>query len=885
MSQGTQCASVWQTAAAEGPGVPAARAATLENVPPALPRRIPSLDGLRALAVLLVLIGHASYTRYAPALPGFFHRVGNIGVRFFFVISGLLITTLLLKERALSGEIHLGQFYKRRALRLFPASFAYMGVIGVLAAASMIRVMPHDFLSAITYTMNYQAVRSWWMDHLWSLSVEEQFYLLWPGLLVFLGLRRAFRAALVAVIAAPFVRAGMWWGLHAGVDPMTKHFEAVCDALAIGCLLSARYNWLSAQTWYRNFQRSIWFWPAALGLTAGGNALFVVSPGLFYVAGQTIANLGTVLCLDGCVRQSNSWFGRILNSAPLVYIGTISYSLYLWQNAFLNREVANRWTSFPQNLLFAFAAAMASYYIIEKPFLRLKESRINWRLPEWLRHLAMYGGGALLMNILSPLMLPIWTHGVSPREFGVLELLNRNNDLLQLLLACGMGMAILAFYQTKSMESKNPGRVFSTALRGVFLISAGFAGGAELFAVPLSHVLFGTTTYAWAVRVSLLTLVCELVLQLGLMSIQATVHSTKYVALSIGRLLFALAVNVALVAWLRLGLAGVLAANLLHTMAFAVLVTGLLIRENGFEFDGHLWREMVRFGFPFVPGALFMFILNNGDRYFLQAYRGAEEVGVYALAYRVASIGTLLLLTPFLKLWGGIMIRVATGENGRELVGRIASYYTAAYLMFALCVSIFAPEALRIVAPRAYSPAYGIVPLVALAYLFWSLSAIFDTSFYVTKKTAVKPLLMGAAGLVALVLYYVLIPRYGATGAAVATAGGFGALALLTWLVARRHFDAAYDFPLLIKQVAAAAALYGAAHAARVQQWHPRMVGTLLILAFPVTLHASRCFREEEEKVALWLRDRLRWREATPVALANVMTTKGPAVERMGELP
>src|SRR3954453_5101511 len=152
--------------------------------------RIPSLDGIRALSIAMVLMLHLSDTKnflsYRYVEP---FNFGFFGVWTFFIISGFLITSLLLEETASTGTISLKNFYFRRTMRIFPCSYVYLAVIGVLGLLPAI-----DFWHALTYTVNYhQFGRAWHISHLWSLSVEEQFYLLWPAVLCYGGRRRGFQ--------------------------------------------------------------------------------------------------------------------------------------------------------------------------------------------------------------------------------------------------------------------------------------------------------------------------------------------------------------------------------------------------------------------------------------------------------------------------------------------------------------------------------------------------------------------------------------------------------------------------------------------------------------------------------------------------------------------
>src|SRR5258708_2087737 len=170
-----------------------------------LPNHIPSLDGLRAISIVFVIVAHSAGTRNAPAALDYLLPFGNLGVKIFFEISGFLITTLLLKELAASGRVSFKGFYWRRVLRIFPAFYAYIAIICAISALGLIHLKPGDLFHAITFTMNYHHERAWYLNHLWSLSVEEQFYIVWPALLCWAGARRSISILVGVMVAAPFI--------------------------------------------------------------------------------------------------------------------------------------------------------------------------------------------------------------------------------------------------------------------------------------------------------------------------------------------------------------------------------------------------------------------------------------------------------------------------------------------------------------------------------------------------------------------------------------------------------------------------------------------------------------------------------------------------------
>jgi peptidoglycan/LPS O-acetylase OafA/YrhL len=210
--------------------------------------RIPSLDGLRAIAVLFVVFSHMLGTGgfLQPAKTNPLYELGNLGVKIFFVISGYLITNLLLQELERNNKIHLGKFYFRRTFRIFPACYAMIAGLIVLRGAGWIDLTPRDVFHALSYTSNYFPQRSWNVGHTWSLGVEEQFYLLWPATLVLLGRRRGFLAAGAVVLACPLIRIVLWNGFH--VSGVGHRFETIADAIATGCLFAgARGRWFLSE--------------------------------------------------------------------------------------------------------------------------------------------------------------------------------------------------------------------------------------------------------------------------------------------------------------------------------------------------------------------------------------------------------------------------------------------------------------------------------------------------------------------------------------------------------------------------------------------------------------------------------------------------------------
>jgi peptidoglycan/LPS O-acetylase OafA/YrhL len=312
----------------------------------------PGLDGLRAIAVLLVIAAHA---RVAPGGPA--------GVTLFFVLSGFLITALLLEERDRSGGIDFRAFYERRARRLLPALVLFLGVVLLVT-----RDVP-TVAGALFYVANWVYVfgsELYPIGHTWSLGVEEQFYLVWPALLVAMLVvvrdERRLAVFLVSVIVVSIA-------LGFVSDPLTTYYgtHTRAHALALGALLAValRAGWLHSVPWQARL--AAWAGVAvAVAATDQVDGLWRTS----VLAMPLAALVGTVIVADLATREA-----RLLGRPSLVGIGKISYSLYLWHySIFVFGEVYL--TTIPLAvrtgplILASFAAAFLSYQLVEKRFLR-----------------------------------------------------------------------------------------------------------------------------------------------------------------------------------------------------------------------------------------------------------------------------------------------------------------------------------------------------------------------------------------------------------------------------------------------------------------------------------------------------------------------------------
>ncbi len=349
---------------------------------------------MRAISIIMVLLGHLKETLPAAMTNNkffmlFFDNGGflanaPLGVMIFFVISGYLITRLLIAEKQKTGTISLKNFYIRRILRIFPVFYLYIIVIVLLK----IFFIPELFESyalvgvAALYVWNYSHLiihksasdnGAWFFGHFWSLSMEEQFYLIWPFMFWKLSSETLKKVTIWIIVLMPFVRVATYFFMRGSRGQIGMMLHTGGNVIFIGCLgaLLENTNFFKekiSRLIYNN--KVIW---------ATGVFLFIVScllsrfaKGLYVVpAGTTLNSLCIILLLFWCVNVPSK-VADFLNTKVMIEIGILSYSLYIWQQLFLTTTIHYWFNQFPQNIFLVFIVASISYYGIEKPILQLK---------------------------------------------------------------------------------------------------------------------------------------------------------------------------------------------------------------------------------------------------------------------------------------------------------------------------------------------------------------------------------------------------------------------------------------------------------------------------------------------------------------------------------
>jgi peptidoglycan/LPS O-acetylase OafA/YrhL len=330
--------------------------------------RIIGLDGIRALSILLVLSCHILNGVTA------WSEFGAFGVESFFVLSGFLITWLLCLEEDKRGAISLPSFYARRSLRILPPALLCVASTALLAMLGWADLARNEPLYSIFFVRNIMPNGGLHLAHFWSLAIEEQFYLLWPvAFLLLRSNRRRLVFTVALLVLAPLWRYAVYRMAGGAMSVNSWRFDLRYDGLMMGCCLAL----LRHDSKFREWAARLAVRPAlgaflALGAIVAGCAglpLRAFSPSLSF--------LGVAAFIHFSIECPKGVLGSFLNCGPMVWLGQLSYSLYLWQQVFCWHSMLPWLGQFPQNVAASLTVATLSFYLLERPLMAIRK-----RVPE-----------------------------------------------------------------------------------------------------------------------------------------------------------------------------------------------------------------------------------------------------------------------------------------------------------------------------------------------------------------------------------------------------------------------------------------------------------------------------------------------------------------------
>lgn len=402
--------------------------------------------------------------------------------------------------------------------------------------------------------------------------------------------------------------------------------------------------------------------------------------------------------------------------------------------------------------------------------------QVNREVGKALRHGTVYGIGNILTKALGFLMLPFYTHFLSPADYGTLEILDLVISLFGMFLNLGMTAALIRCYASaQSMVEKRA--VVSTAF--LFIVATAvitFCAALQVIQ-PVSGLILGPHVPPRYLMFAFSSFICAYIANIPRTYLLARESSTAFTIIDFSTVFIQLALNVLFIAVLKIGLVGMLLSSLFVVGVQTALLSTWLVRQVGLRFNYASLHEMVGFGLPLMISNLALYALNFSDRFFLQHLRSLDVVGIYAVGYKFGFMMNFLLVQPFYIMWQSRMYPIYAHPQHPRMFRQICVLYSLILTFSGLALSMFSPEIMHFMADSRFGAAAQIIPVVTFAYIFYGLGYYAQVGMYLTGKTALIGAISAGAAILDLLLNYVLISRFGMMGAAWATCLSFFAIA------------------------------------------------------------------------------------------------------------
>ena len=483
------------------------------------------------------------------------------------------------------------------------------------------------------------------------------------------------------------------------------------------------------------------------------------------------------------------------------------------------------------------------------------------QIREFLKESSVYGIGLAVSKAASFIILPLVTAKLTAADLGVLTLLQVMGAVVMIVLNSGVQQAINRNYYDEN-TAEHRAAVVGTGLLWRLALTVIVVGALALSAPLSTRLMLGESSRTYVVYFLFS------IANIAVMSPQGIAYTLYRVrrqpVLNMSFSIAGVVVSTALVALLLWaiprGIRGVLEASLVANAVITIAMLPDLLRSARLRFRMDVFRGIVSYGLPFLPHHLAVYLLFGVDRYFIEHYIGLTEVGLYSYAYRVAMILTLVLEGASMA-WTPFLFSIQARADALRIHALSARYVIATIIGAAAFVVVFGTELVRLLAFRGpeYWSAASLVPLIVAGYVFLGMYQVFSAAVGIPKKTRLLPQFSGTGLVANLVLNWVLVPRHGSQGAAIATVISYACMGILAAVMTHRVYPVPYEWRRIAVLVLVGVAVTIAGSLVSVEPLAPRVAIKLLVLAgYPGLLYVFGFFNERERQAIAGVLNRVR---------------------------
>jgi O-antigen/teichoic acid export membrane protein len=406
----------------------------------------------------------------------------------------------------------------------------------------------------------------------------------------------------------------------------------------------------------------------------------------------------------------------------------------------------------------------------------------------------VYGVGTVLLRSVGLLVLPLYTHFLTPADYGIVALSATLTAFLAIVFPLSLYSAVARFYFLTSSDEERR-RTNGTIWIAILILGLAASACLDLVGAPLFRWAYADLPFSPFVRMSIWTAFLSLFNLVPLNLLQAKEQPGAYVAWSVGSVLLTAGMILIFVVVLRQGAYGYLFATLLANFVLATPLAIVTIRECAFAFDFKILRRALAFSLPLVPHGVASWALGLSDRAILMHFVPLGAIGLYSLGYQFGAV-MIMASGAISNAWIPFLYKrvAAQGKQANAGLARLVTYYTLAVCTIAVLLCLFSRDAILLFTSPPFHGASPIVPIVVIGYLFNSLYIVPANFLFVSNRTAYLPIATMGAAVLNILLNLVLVPRYGIIAAAWTTLVAFLVTLIVTLVIASRVFPFPYEY-------------------------------------------------------------------------------------------
>ncbi len=462
------------------------------------------------------------------------------------------------------------------------------------------------------------------------------------------------------------------------------------------------------------------------------------------------------------------------------------------------------------------------------------------------KHTFIYAIGSAIQTLVAFILVPIYTHYLTPAQYGQLEILNTILLILTMILSFGFASAVIKVHEQDCSTEKEKKAVLGTMYLFVMPIASLISLLFFIFSKSITKLLLGDVG-----EVNLFYLVLGLNIftifsMLSFSLLRAKEKSLYYILVSFFRFILTLGINIYLVVVLQLGIFGILAGNLIATILASFIFIPSIIKYIKFTISKKYLAKLSYFGIAIIPAAIASWIMDLSDRYYLKHFTDLSEVGIYSLGYKIGMVASVLMVTPFQLAWPTISYALAKKDDAKEIYARVLTYFLFISSFVALGLTLFSPQVIEIISPANYARAAIVVPFVAFAYVLYGVHFIIVPGLHLKGKTKYYPLIIGIPAVMNLFLNYFFVPQFGMLGAAMTTLFCFVLMVIITYLFSNYYYKVKYEWFRGLKIVFVLILALISSFYINGSFWQEILYNCLILLGFIVILYIIRFFRKGE---------------------------------------